>query len=356
MRSLDFLYPALLALSALTVPASGAKKPAKNAVLLSDVSTLTLRKDVKTSHRRVSAIPQLRCVGGNAKGLYDVDVLRCKNQGADYDEQNVQWTCTSSLPPEFKLGSTDVICEGYASPEDPYILKGSCGVEYRLALTPLGEEKFGGRSFLDPWESFNRRRGGRLDISTLIFWGIFVAVAGWIVYKAFFAARRRPGGARLGNGGGGNPWGGGGGGGGWGGGGGGGGGWGTGLFDTDNDPPPPYDAHQAPRKPTAPPRAAPNAQGQGQAWRPGFWTGVLGGTAAGYLAGNRGGQTRQQQQYQRRNQGGFWGTGNGEGSSGWDSGGRGGSYGGGSSSGSGGGGFASSSRHESSGFGGTSRR
>ncbi|KAL8647500.1 MAG: hypothetical protein Q9226_006403, partial [Calogaya cf. arnoldii] len=135
-------------------------------ILLSKVQTLTLRHDLMTSHRRVAAVPQvsspftyslpfswwglippqLKCIGGNAKGYYNVDIMRCKNQGADYDREDIQWTCTASLPSEFKLGSTDVICEGYESSNDPYVLKGSCGVEYRLMLTDVGEAKYGRRA------------------------------------------------------------------------------------------------------------------------------------------------------------------------------------------------------------------
>ena len=85
------------------------------------------------------ALPQLACVGGSAKGLYNVDVMRCENAGSEYDAEDVQWTCRASLPADFKLGSTDVICEGYDDPDDPYVLKGSCGVEYRLILTDQGE-------------------------------------------------------------------------------------------------------------------------------------------------------------------------------------------------------------------------
>ncbi|KAL8706650.1 MAG: hypothetical protein Q9201_000284, partial [Fulgogasparrea decipioides] len=69
--------------------------------------------------------------------------MRCKNQGSDYGEEDIQWTCTASLPSDFKLGTTDVICEGYESSSDPYVLKGSCGVEYRLLLTDIGEERYG---------------------------------------------------------------------------------------------------------------------------------------------------------------------------------------------------------------------
>lgn len=79
----------LLALLALSDVSLAARKPS-NSVLLTQVKTLTLRKDSKTSHRRVSAIPQLKCVGGSAKGLFEVDVMRCKNQGSDYDDDNVQ--------------------------------------------------------------------------------------------------------------------------------------------------------------------------------------------------------------------------------------------------------------------------
>jgi len=147
---------------------SNSGKP-KDAVLLSNIETLTLRTGRQTSARRVSSIPQLSCIGGNARGLYDVDIMRCKNSGADYDTEDVQWTCQASLPPEFKLGSTDVICEGYDSPEDPYVLKGSCGVEFRLVLTEKGEEKYGHRD-----DGRGGDGGGTNDKwAKVIFWAFF---------------------------------------------------------------------------------------------------------------------------------------------------------------------------------------
>lgn len=144
MKLRDLLSHAILFLSCHTLYASAARKPA-NSVLLSSIKSLTLKDGKDTTARRTSAVPQLTCIGGNAHGLYNVDVMRCTNSGSDYDEDNIQWTCKASLPPEFKLGATDVICEGYDSPEDPYILKGSCGVEYRLVLTDAGERKYGQR-------------------------------------------------------------------------------------------------------------------------------------------------------------------------------------------------------------------
>ncbi|KAF1851017.1 DUF1183-domain-containing protein [Cucurbitaria berberidis CBS 394.84] len=319
MHILSFLYPALLAASGAEALRSGSK------VKLSNVQSLTLRKGQSTSHRRVDAMPQLTCIGGSARGLYEVDVMRCKNSGSDYDEDSIQWTCTASLPEEFKLGSTDVICEGYDSPNDPYILKGSCGVEYKLVLTDKGREKYG-KGKGGGWWGGDDEGGERGDgpktmgerVAAAVFWLLFIGVALWMAYSAFtgWAQRRADGGGAGGN----RPgWGG-------GGGGGGGGGWGGGNNDAYDDPPPPY----YPSNPGKP-RSGDATEG----WRPGFWSGTLGGAAAGWAAGrmgNRGNQT---------------GSGYGSGS-GWNN-------GEGSSRSSSGDSF-SSTRHESTGFGSTSRR
>lgn len=192
--------------------------------------------------------------------------MRCKNAGSDYDDDNIQWTCQASLPEEFKLGSTDVICEGYDSPDDPYILKGSCGVEYRLMLTPKGLDRYG------------HRKGGRSgsgeddQISegiSILFWVVFFGVIIWMVFKACIVGGGNAGDPNT-----------------WtgprfdGGGGGGGGGWGG---PGNDDPPPPY----TPRPPYER-KSYPSNNTGNQGWRPGFWSGALGGAAAGYMAGNRG--------------------------------------------------------------------
>ena len=41
----------------------------------------------------------------------------------------------------YRFGSVEVVCEGYDYPDDPYILKGSCGLEYTLELTKEGQNK-----------------------------------------------------------------------------------------------------------------------------------------------------------------------------------------------------------------------
>ncbi|KAL8863389.1 MAG: hypothetical protein Q9178_000070 [Gyalolechia marmorata] len=186
----------LLSLVLVTTAVEALRKSEAQKVLLSNVQTLTLRHDLKTSHRRVPAVPQLKCIGGNAKGLYNVDIMRCKNQGSDYDSEDIQWTCTASLPSEFKLGSTDVICEGYESSDDPYVLKGSCGVEYRLMLTDIGEEKYGRRakSKYDNTDFGDFGESGGTRFGALLFGLVFLGVLGWIIYSALFGNRAGNGG------------------------------------------------------------------------------------------------------------------------------------------------------------------
>lgn len=325
MHFSNHIYLLILAFTTLT-PISARKSP--QSLLLSDVKALILRKDLKTSHNRLPPVPQLKCIGGTAKGLYEIDVLRCRNAGSSYGDEDVQWTCTATLPSEFKLGSTDVVCEGFSSSEDPYVLKGSCGVEYRLMLTKLGEEKYG-RNGKDMWGKYDAR-SKRGDWAAAIFWFIFIAVLVWIIYAALIrdSPGRRPPGAAP------NHW--------FGGGGGG---------DSD-DPPPPYEYRPSPKaKATSSraPRAAP-ARAQG-GWRPGFWSGALGGAAAGYMAGNRG-QSQRPSSQSTWNFNGVNGRGNGEGSSSFAGTGAGRTRSSENSS------FSSygSGRHETSGFGGTSRR
>jgi hypothetical protein len=56
MRSLNFLYAALLAATSFLSSASALRS---DKVKLSNVQSLTFRKGMQTSHRRVSAIPQV---------------------------------------------------------------------------------------------------------------------------------------------------------------------------------------------------------------------------------------------------------------------------------------------------------
>jgi hypothetical protein len=320
MQLITFYYPALVALLTVSLSpptrASYSSVP-KDAILLSKVKSLTLRANAQTSHRRVPSVPQLSCEGPGC-AYYAVDIMRCLNSGSGYSPEDIEWSCTASLPEEFKLGSTDVICEGYSSRDDPYVLKGSCGVEYRLLLTEKGEERYGrGKG---GWGGGREDPGG-WTWESVIFVIIFVGVLGWIIYSACTAVPaagaappgpQRPGGFWGGGGGGGGP---------------------GGPDNHPYDPPPPY------------PGSKPYGYGSqrpAEGWRPGFWSGAGLGAGLGYMAGNQG---REREPLFGRPQRGNSGFGDGNNNRSQTSPGRSNSNG-----------SSSSARHESTGFGSTSRR
>lgn len=175
----------------------------------------------------------------------------------------MQWTCTAELPREFKLGSTEVICEGYRDANDPWILKGSCAVEYRMLLTEEGETKYG--HLMGSGKIFGGNDGEEYDDRTWKekLWDLFKGLGTMAIIMVGFIAlmtlctRITGGNTARGDGG-------------WfgGGDGGGGGGWGP------PGPPPPYDYQ-------------PGRYTKTESWRPGFWSGAAAGAAAGYGLGSR---------------------------------------------------------------------
>jgi len=109
-------------------------------VLLSDLKAITLQKGMMTRARRSYAVPQMSCVGGSAQSSnYHPTVVQCQNMGSD--GHDVQWECKAELDDAVKFGKIEVNCEGYSYPEDPYVLQGSCGLEYTLDYTRKGNNQ-----------------------------------------------------------------------------------------------------------------------------------------------------------------------------------------------------------------------
>ncbi|XP_059160993.1 store-operated calcium entry-associated regulatory factor-like [Physella acuta] len=107
-------------------------------ILLSDVKVLTLHQGRMTNSRRSSPVPQLKCVGGSAQYKFTPKVVQCTNRGSDgYD---IQWECKSDMDNAYRFGHVEVSCEGYDYPNDPFILKGSCGLEFTIELTEEGRQ------------------------------------------------------------------------------------------------------------------------------------------------------------------------------------------------------------------------
>nr|ACD37556.1 7TM protein 66 [Adineta vaga] len=155
----------------------------QQSVLLENVQTLTLYKGQKTQARRVSSIPQLKCVGGSAKNAFEPDVVQCYNRGSNGID--IQWECTAEMPKKFKFGKLSVSCEGYNYPEDPYILAGSCGLEYSLEYTD--------KDFFDSKQSSNVRHSSESRFWPFLF-KVALIVGVFFALKSFISGGNRTGG------------------------------------------------------------------------------------------------------------------------------------------------------------------
>jgi len=157
-------------------------------VRLTDVKAITLSKNKYTNGRRSAAIPQLTCTHGDACGNrdYEPEVVQCVNVGSDGIDVN--WECKAELDSSVRFGRTDVSCEGYDYPDDPYILEGSCGLEYTLEYTELGRQKKYGSSH-NNYQYSNHYQGS----SSGGFFGTFITIAiiafiGYQIFNCFFAS------------------------------------------------------------------------------------------------------------------------------------------------------------------------
>jgi len=230
-----------------------------DSVLLEGVKAVTFKRGQLTNARRVSAIQQMRCVGGTARGHteYEPDVVQCTNVGND-GTGNIQWKCEAELDSSVRFGETTVNCEGYNYPDDPNILKGSCGLEYTLEYTNQGKQNQHRSNGYDYYAS-----NPTYDSSHGFNWGAFImlVVIGFIIYSIFKQYNQNSGGEYTsGQTGGSNFYGGGGGG-------------------------PGYPGGNSGYYPSAPPSCGPSTYPSAQTYTPGFWSGVGGGSLLGYLFG-----------------------------------------------------------------------
>jgi len=249
-------------------------------VLLGEVKALTLRKGLMTTGRRSIPVPQLKRVGGGAQ--YEPDVVQCVNVG--HDGNDYQWKCSADLLDKYRFGAIAVTCEGYAYPDDPYVLKGSCGLEYELWLTEKGKENLnpGNRHqhYDYDHDDYYYQTSGSWELFVKLIWfGIF----GFIIYqliKACSVSSNPYRGGMDGQGGGGYP-------------GGAGGGLGGQGGNYPNTGYPPYNSAPTVDPSCAPPPYNPGFVPPAPAIQPGFWSGAMGGGLLGYLFGrNTGGYTR----------------------------------------------------------------
>ncbi|XP_066575949.1 store-operated calcium entry-associated regulatory factor isoform X2 [Amia ocellicauda] len=160
-----------------------------DSVLLQQIQVITLYKGRYTSSRRASPVLQLQCLGGSAGcGAFLPDVVQCYNKG--WDGVDVQWECKTDMDNSYRFGKIEVSCEGFNYPEDPYVLKGSCGLEYSLELTEQGRQKgrastggFGSGFFQGSSSNTNYQSSGGEASGLLVI--AFLLLLAYGVYKMF---------------------------------------------------------------------------------------------------------------------------------------------------------------------------
>lgn len=104
-------------------------------VLLRNVQVLTFKEGRLTTTRRNLSVQQLLCTNCYTQEMKNaVTSMQCYNTG--FDGKDVNWKCESETSKKWLLSNVDVVCEGYDYPDDPYILVGSCSVEYQLKNNP----------------------------------------------------------------------------------------------------------------------------------------------------------------------------------------------------------------------------
>jgi len=147
----------------------------KETILLQDIKELVFLKGAQTLSRRQPAIPQLECVGGSAKGSHEPVSVRCVNIG----HLEPHWRCEATLEDTVQLGSSTVSCEGYRSNDDPYVLRGSCGLSYTLEYTHWGAY-LGGKA----------ARAFSIFILTPLKWVAYVFICAFAALVILAAVRR----------------------------------------------------------------------------------------------------------------------------------------------------------------------
>jgi len=218
-------------------------------VELAKIRALTFYKDEKTAFRRTSSLSQLVCVGKPCK-LYQPEVVRCESLGGSGTD--VDWKCEADLPESLRFGKVEVSCEGWSKPGDPYVLKGSCSLEYRLVQVP-------GSLLRTDNPIFNISSYDWTSIVFYVLWFGFLALILYSFVKSCFRRNNRTArGPRTGSNS--QPS----------------SGWFPGSYRDDRDghnngPPPPYTKRA---ESAAPPQGG---------WQPGFWTGTLFGGLANHL-------------------------------------------------------------------------
>lgn len=119
---------------------------------------------------------------------YLPSAVQCYNMGTDGFD--VQWRCDAELDNDVAFDAVHVSCEGFLDADDPYVLDGSCGLEYKLKFTntyhdrvrKAKEEQAAQRRANSRYTTGNEETGGGDEFLAFVF------VCGVILVLVWFCA------------------------------------------------------------------------------------------------------------------------------------------------------------------------
>lgn len=99
-----------------------------------------------------------------------------------------QWQCKADLENTYRFGQMEVSCEGYDYPDDPYILRGSCSLLFKLELTAEGERKMKNSGSFG--SSYYQSRKDYSDFGSGAIVVIVLLVLAFGIYKFFLSSQQ----------------------------------------------------------------------------------------------------------------------------------------------------------------------
>lgn len=137
MSRFNLLLLFLLSFTFATIVPMANGQYSTNRILKADIKSLVLRSNAWTTSRRSAPLQQLTCKSGCHLGV--PNTVLCENKGSDGTD-HFNWKCeTQDLVKGVRFGLVEINCEGYDNIMDPFVLIGSCAMEYSLIGTPMNQ-------------------------------------------------------------------------------------------------------------------------------------------------------------------------------------------------------------------------
>ena len=113
------------------IPDQNLEHQSDNIILLSKIPQLILHSNQMTTGSK--PIPEIQCIEGPGTAPCQIaNPLQFTCINTALNSPSPVWDCSTSLPSFLRLGQSAVSCQGARSPDDPYIIIGSCGLVYSL--------------------------------------------------------------------------------------------------------------------------------------------------------------------------------------------------------------------------------